>query len=178
MKIITKIFLFLFLLLNSYAYSACNFNVQLGATKANFETNNNGRSFPLQYPGLEVYPMLANDVCPNEKLDDVGVEFKFLNDELIAINLVALNDEKNHVSEKLTLMNYAKKVYGKFDTSTNPKAYSGFEIFEKPNKFIVYRRSANEDGSMDEQIYISTPILDEKLMKFYAKMETGSLENN
>ena len=107
-----------------------------------------------------------------------GIEFKFLNDALIAINLVALNDEKNHVSEKLTLMKYAKKVYGKFDTTQNPKSYTGFEIFEKPNEFIVYQRLLNEDGMIDEQLYISTPAFDKKLMEFYAKMETELLESS
>ena len=177
MKIIAKILL-LFLLINSSAYSACNFKVRFGENKASIEEKIEGRSFPLQYPGLEVFPILANDICPNEKLDDIGIEFKFLNDALIAINLVALNDEKSHVSEKLTLMNYTKKVYGKFDTSQNPRSYSGFEIFEKPNQFAVYKRFPNEDGIMDEQLYISTPAFDKKLMQFYAKMETEMEENN
>ena len=168
MKIIATILLF-FLLINSSAYSACNFKVRFGENKDSIEEKIEGRSFPLQYPGLEVFPILANDICPNEKLDDIGIEFKFLNDALIAINLVALNDEKNHVSEKLTLMKYAKKVYGKFDTTQNPKSYTGFEIFEKPNEFIVYQRLLNEDGMIDEQLYISTPAFDKKLMEFYAK---------
>ena len=75
-------------------------------------------------------------------------------------------------------MNYAKKVYGKFDTTQNPKSYSGFEIFEKPNQLVVYKRFPSEDGIIDEQLYISTPIFDEKLMQFYSKMETEIEENN
>ena len=177
MKIIAKILL-LFLLINSSAYSACNFKVRFGENKASIEEKIEGRPFPLQYPGLEVFPILANDICPNERLDDIAIEFKFLNDALIAINLVALNDEKNHVSEKLTLMKYAKKVYGKFDTTQNPKSYIGFEIFEKPNQLVVYKRFPSEDGIMDEQLYISTPTFDKKLMQFYAKMETEMEENN
>ena len=176
MKIIAKILL-LFLLINSSAYSACNFKIRFGENKASIEEKIEGRPFPLQYPGLEVFPILANDICPNERLDDIGIEFKFLNDALIAINLVALNDEKNHVSEKLTLMKYAKKVYGKFDTTQNPKSYIGFEIFEKPNQFVVYKRFPSQDG-MDEQLYISTPTFDKKLMQFYSKMETEMEENN
>ena len=61
---------------------------------------------------------------------------KFLNDELIAINLVALNDETNSVSEKLTLMNYIKKSFGQFDTTQNPKSFTGYEIVDKSNKFM------------------------------------------
>jgi hypothetical protein len=177
MKIICKI-IFLFIILNSSAYSACNFKSQFGESKASIEEKIGGRSFPLEYPGLEVFPILANDICPNEKLDDIVIEYKFLNDDLIAINLVAINDEKNHVSEKLTLMKYTKKVYGEFDTTQNPKSYSGFEVFEKSNEFIVYRKSSNEDGRIDEQLYISTPALDIKLMEFYSKMEMKQLESS
>ena len=71
-----------------------------------------GRPFPLEYVGLEVYPILANDVCPNEKLDDIAIEYRFLYDELVAINFVAINDDRNIPSEKLTLMKYVKKTYG------------------------------------------------------------------
>ena len=112
----------------------------------------------------------------NQKLEDIGIEYKFLNDELIAINMVALNKEDNSVSEKLTLMNYAKNNYGTFDTTQNPKAYSGFEIYEKSNQFIVYQRLPGDDGIMNEQIYITTKELDAKLMNFYTKMELEGIE--
>ena len=46
----------------------------------------------MEYPELDVYPVLANDVCPNQRLNDVGIEYRFLNDELVAINFVAIND--------------------------------------------------------------------------------------
>ena len=75
-------------------------------------------------------------------------------------------------------MKYAKKVYGKFDTTQNPKSYSGFEVFEKSNEFAVYQRLPNEGGEIDEQLYISTPALDTKLMEFYSKMETELLESS
>ena len=75
-------------------------------------------------------------------------------------------------------MKYAKKVYGKFDTTENPKSYIGFEVIEKTNEFIVYRRLLNDDGTLDEQLYISTPAFDKKLMEFYAKMEMELLESS
>ena len=46
-----------------------------------------------------------------------------------------------------------------------------YEIVDKSNKFIVYQRIPNDQGVIDEQIYISTPKLDEKLMKFMQDME-------
>ena len=167
----------LFSLYISTAQARCNFQAKLGEKKITFEERKfASRGFPMEHVGLEVYPILAEDICSNQKLKDIGIEYKFLNDELIAINMVALNDENNSVSEKLTLMNYAKNNYGTFDTTQNPKSYSGYEIFEKTNQFIVYQRLTGEDGIIDEQIYITTQELDTKLMEFYKKMELQQTE--
>ena len=176
-KIIPILSFLLFSLYISSAQAACNFQAKLGEKKTTFEERKfPSRGFPMEHFGLEVYPILAEDICSNQKLKDIGIEYKFLNDELIAINMVALNGENNSVSEKLTLMNYAKNNYGTFDTTQNPKAYSGFEIYEKSNQFIVYQRLPGDDGIMNEQIYITTKELDTKLMNFYTKMELEGIE--
>ena len=167
-----------FLILSiSSVQAACDFQAELGEKKSKFEKRKfQSRGFPMEHVGLEVFPMLAKDVCSNQKLEDIGIEYKFLNNELIAINMVALNGEDNSVSEKLTLMNYAKNNYGSFDTTQNPRAYSGFEIYEKSNQFVVYQRLPGDDGIMNEQIYITTKKLDAKLMNFYTKMELEGIE--
>jgi len=167
-----------FLILSiSSAQAVCDFQAELGERKSKFEKRKfQSRGFPMEHVGLEVFPMLAKDVCSNQKLEEIGIEYKFLNDELIAINMVALNGEDNSVSEKLTLMNYAKNNYGAFDTTQNPRAYSGFEIYEKSNQFIVYQRLPGDDGIMNEQIYITTKELDAKLMNFYTKMELEGIQ--
>ena len=109
MKLITKIILILTLSI-TYSYSACNFKVELGTKRAAFEAKEIvGAPLPGEYGNLDFYGILAEDICPEQNLKDIAIEYKFLNDELIAINLIALNDETNSVSEKLTLMNYMKK---------------------------------------------------------------------
>jgi len=176
-KIILIISFLILTLSTSSAQAACDFQAELGEKKSKFEKRKfQSRGFPMEHVGLEVFPMLAKDVCSNQKLEDIGIEYKFLNDELIAINMVALNGEDNSVSEKLTLMNYAKNNYGSFDTTQNPRAYSGFEIYEKSNQFVVYQRLPGDDGIMNEQIYITTKKLDAKLMNFYTKMELEGIE--
>ena len=176
-KIILIVSFFILTLSVTYVQAACNFQAELGEKKSKFEKRKfQSRGFPMEHVGLEVFPMLAKDVCSNQKLEDIGIEYKFLNDELFAINMVALNGEDNSVSEKLTLMNYAKNNYGNFDTTQNPKAYSGFEIYEKSNQFIVYQRLPGDDGIINEQIYITTKELDAKLMNFYTKMELEGIE--
>ena len=52
------------------------------------------------------------------------------------------------------------------------------EVIEKSNLFLVYQRLTGENGIKDEQLYISTPALDEKLGKFYSDQELNNMENN
>ena len=178
MKLLIKSFLIIVFFIST-AQSACNLIAEFGEKKEVFEKREiAARPFPMEYPELDIYPVLADDICPNERLKDVGIEYRFLNDELIAVNFVALNDDRNLVTEKLTLMNYVKKNYKKFDTGENPNAYEGVEVIEKINLFIVYQRLTGDDGIKDEQIYISTPELDEKLVKFYAEKELGESKNS
>ena len=176
MNIIIKSIL-IFLLSIVYSYSACDFKAKLGTKKAVFEKLEiTGPPLPSEYENFYIYGVLAEDVCPSEKLDDIAIEYKFLNDELIAINLIALNDYTNQVSEKLTLMNYVKKNYGDFDTSNNPKSYIGFEVIEKVNEFIIYQRLLNDDATIDEQVYISNPEQDNKFMEYVKNLEEQQLK--
>ena len=106
MKILLKAFLII-ITFQTFAIAACDVKAKFGDKKEVLEKKEFiGRPFPLEYVGLEVYPVLANDVCPNEKLDDIGIEYRFLYDELIAINFVAINDDRNIPTEKLTLLNF------------------------------------------------------------------------
>ena len=176
MNIIIKSIL-IFSLSIVYSYSACDFKAKLGTKKSVFEKLEiTGPPLPSEYENFYIYGVLAEDVCPSEKLDDIAIEYKFLNDELIAINLIALNDYTNQVSENLTLMNYVKSNYGDFDTSNNPKSYIGFEVIEKVNEFIIYQRLLNDDATIDEQIYISNPEQDNKFMEYVKNLEEQQLK--
>jgi hypothetical protein len=85
--------------------------------------------------------------------------------------MVVLNDGNNTENNKLTLMNYAKKVYGDFDTGINPKIYNNYAIFEKGQNIVIYKRLYNEEGLIDEEIYISNTEYDKKLGEFYYALE-------
>ena len=176
MKIIIKSIL-IFSISIVYSYSACDFKAKLGTKKAVFEKLEiTGPPLPSEYENFYIYGVLAEDVCPSENLEDIAIEYKFINDELIAINLIALNDYTNQVSEKLTLMNYVKRNYGDFDTSNNPKSYIGFEVIEKVNEFIIYQRLLNDDATIDEQVYISNPEQDNKFMEYVKNLEEQQLK--
>ena len=168
----------IFILISSAAHAKCNVIYDIGDNLSKMEKEY-GPPPPYRYPGMNIYPFFAKDICPGEGLDEgIMIEYRFVNNILVAINFVALNDENNNISKKLTLMNYTKNVYGNFDTTQNPKSFTGYEIVDKSNKFIVYQRIPNDQGVIDEQIYISTPKLDEKLMKFMQDMEMQVMKDS
>ena len=110
----------------------------------------------------------------------IAVEYIFLgepdNMHLATLRMIVLNDGKNTESDKLTLMNYAKKVYGDFDTGFNPKAYNNFEVWENGQSIVVYKRTTNEDELIEEELYISNLEYDQKLGEFYNQMEMDQLK--
>ena len=52
------------------------------------------------------------------------------------------------------------------------------EVIEKANQFVVYQRIPNNEGVIDEQIYISTSKLDNKLMKYMQNMEMQTIKDS
>ena len=170
------IFTFLiFFSCSGLAQAACDFLINIGdkGTKV-FE------KFAPPMPGFKgqfYLPIQSQEVCPNDKLNDmIAVEYVFLGEEedtaqLAAIRMVVLNDGNNTESDKLTLMNYAKKVYGDFDTGPNPKVFNNYYAWEKNNKLIIYKRMFDSEELINEEIYISNNEYDEKLGKFYYDVE-------
>ena len=74
----------------------------------------------------------------------------------------------------MKLMNYAKRVYGNFDTGGNTKYYNDFHIWERVGKFIIYNRKLNKDV-WQEEIFISNDKNSEKLAEYSSLMEMGGL---
>ena len=160
------------------AQAACNFIIKIGDKKTKI-VKKFAEPMPM-YAGQFMLPVQSEEVCPNDNLSiDIAIEYIFLGDpensRLAAIRMVVLNDGQNTESDKLTLMNYAKKVYGDFDTGENPKIYNNFEIWEKNQNMVIYKRMFDEESLIDEEIYISNKEYDKKLGEFYYKIEMGEL---
>ena len=174
MKSILKSLIILFIYILP-VNAACDFMVNIGE-KGGKLFNKYGPPFP-DFPGSFIMPLLATEMCPNDNLNDaIAIEYMFLGEKpedavLAGIKMVVLNDEKNTESNKLTLMKYAKKVYGDFDTGQNPQIYNDFNIWETNNKFILYMRTYEEGDRISEQLFISTKGYDKKLGEFYDKVE-------
>ena len=174
MKSILKSLIILFIYILP-VNAACDFMVDIGE-KGGKLFNKYGPPFP-DFPGSFIMPLLATEMCPNDNLNDaIAIEYMFLGEKpedavLAGIKMVVLNDEKNTESNKLTLMKYAKKVYGDFDTGQNPQIYNDFNIWETTNKFILYMRTYEEGDRISEQLFISTKGYDKKLGEFYDKIE-------
>ena len=159
----------------SAAEAACNFIIKIGDNKSKI-VKEIAEPMPM-FPGQSMLPVPSIEICPNDNLDeDIAIEYIFLEDTLAALRMVVLNDGKNTISDKLTLMNYAKKVYGNFDTGSNPKAYNNFQIWDKNKNIIIYKRMFNEEDLIEEEIYISNKEYDQKLGKFYNKLEMNEIK--
>ena len=174
MKSILKSLIILFIYILP-VNAACDFMVDIGE-KGGKLFNKYGPPFP-DFPGSFIMPLLATEMCPNDNLNEaIAIEYMFLGEKpedavLAGIKMIVLNDEKNTESNKLTLMKYAKKVYGDFDTGQNPQIYNDFNIWETTNKFILYMRTYEEGDRISEQLFISTKGYDKKLGEFYDKVE-------
>jgi hypothetical protein len=182
MKKILIIFISLIFSINT-AQAACDFIINIGDTSKKIEEKI-ASPIPM-FPGQFMLPVQSPEVCPSDNLNEnIAVEYIFLgaNPEvslrLAAIRMVVLNDGQNTESDKLTLMKYAKKVYGDFDTGQNPKVFNNFMIWEKNNSIIIYKRMFNEEDLIEEEIYISNKEYDQKLGEFYNQIELKELEQD
>ena len=183
MKIIKKLILSLitFSLYISSAQAACDFIINIG-DKSTKIVEKFAPPIPM-FNGQFMLPVQSPELCPNDNLNEmIAVEYIFLgkNHEtvlrLAAIRMIALNDGQNTESDKLTLMNYAKKVYGDFDTGQNPSAFNNFYAWEKGQNLIIYKRLYNEENLIDEEIFITNDEYDLKLGEFYNKLEEEAAE--
>ena len=170
-KIILISFIFLF---SIHANAACKFDLDFGEDISKIQ-DKYGQAMPLENFGEDELSMViavADEVCPNHRLKDVAIEYRFLNDKLAAVNLISLNTESDtKKSEKLTIMKYVKRNYGDFDTGQTPTSYLGYEVFEKTKQFIVYQRTLDDLGFIEEQMYLSSKKYDELLGIFYNQLE-------
>ena len=175
MKNLLKLFI-VFILSSTNSNAACNFIIEIG-DKGQKLFEKFAPPMPM-FEGQFMLPIESTEVCQTERSmnEMIAVDYVFLGEKeesanLAAIRMVVLNDDMNTESNKLTLMNYAKKVYGDFDTGQNPKIYNNFNVWEKGNKIIVYQRLLNVDEMIDEEIYITNKEYDVKLGEFYSKIE-------
>ena len=177
MRSIKLLFSILFFTVFAFsANSACKFDLQLGDDYSVIE-NKYGPALPAMFPEIKILPVQTTEICPNEKLENIATEYRFLNNKLAAINLVVLNDENNSTSNKLTLMKYVKSNFGEFDTGQSEEDFRGFHVFEEGKYFAVYQKTVGENNIINEEIYISNNKFDEMLAKFYNDKEDEQAED-
>lgn len=84
---------------------------------------------------------------------------------MLATQLLADNSLDNSATESMKLMEYAKRVYGNFETGSNPEYYNNFNIWEKVQRYVVYKRRLI-GNSWEEEIYISSDKYYEQLVEY------------
>jgi len=155
--------------------AACDFIINIG-DKSTKIVEKFSEPMPM-FKGQFMLPVQSPELCPNDNLSEmIAVEYVFLGEsietaQLAAIRMIALNDGQNTESDKLTLMNYAKKVYGDFDTGQNPSVFNNFYAWEKNQNLIIYKRMYNQENLIDEEIFITNNEYDLKLGEFYNELE-------
>ena len=160
--------------------AACDFIINIG-DKSTKIVEKFAEPMPM-FKGQFMLPVQSPELCPNDNLNDmIAVEYVFLGESLetarlAAIRMIALNDGQNTESDKLTLMNYAKKVYGDFDTGQNPSAFNNFYAWKKNRNLIIYKRMYNEENLIDEEIFITNDEYDLKLGEVYNEIEEEAAE--
>ena len=174
MKKIIKI-LVIYLISTGPLAAKCDFIIDIGDTgKKIFE------KFAIPLPGFKgmwYMPVQSPEVCPNDNLNEnIAVEYVFLGDKheqakLAAIRMIVLNDGSNTENNKLTLMNYAKKVYGDFDTGQNPEIFNSYNIWENGESIVIYKRMLDANDLIEEEIMITNLEYDKKLGLFFNEIE-------
>ena len=166
--------LFIIILLSIFSFGSanakCNFIMDLGKKYTKSHEKKYG---PLkETAGYYEFDILASDICLSDNFDyKFIVRHIFLEKKLMAIKFFANNFVDNSATESMKLMNYAKRIYGNFDTGGNPKNYNNYHIWEKDKKFIIYNRQLNKDV-WQEEIYISNNKNSEKLAEWNNLIES------
>ena len=85
---------------------------------------------------------------------------------------MCIRDSGNNTeNNKLTLMNYAKKVYGDFDTGQNPEIFNSYNIWENGQSIVIYKRMLDANDLIEEEIMITNLEYDKKLGLFFNEIE-------
>ena len=100
-----------------------------------------------------------------------AVEYFFIEQKLVSINLKLLNDDLNSASNSGNLMKYVKRNYGKFETGSNSSSWRGYQIWKKNGQTIVYRRYVANDGILEEDLFISTDKYIDTISNFFSEIE-------
>ncbi len=169
-----KIFLIVsahFLLTFSIVNAECKFMMNIGQIFKKSHENKYG-PLPENEHGFAEVEFIATEFCPDYGFDDnFLIKYTFLNKRLLATQLIADNSLDNSATESMKLMEYAKRVYGNFETGSNPEYYNNFNIWEKVQKYIVYNRRL-VGNSWEEEIYISSDKYYEQLVQYENQQES------
>ena len=161
MKLKNFIIIFsLIIFTSSNANSACKHILKFGKKF----TPKLAKEYGKRPKGISDIYFEANEICPGQNLNGIVIKYTFLDNVLANIHMFALNEPGNNkATEKLTLMKYAKKVYGDFDTGADPKIYNHYNIWQKKKRYIIYRRLKTQTNLWTEDLTISKPQFDQEI---------------
>ena len=168
----TLFFLLLALFCIESAFAKCDSGLKLGAAHSKAEEKfGSGTHYS---DNLSVISILAKDICPGEDLGDATLEITFLNGSAVSFVFIVNNGQENAESKKMKLFNYVERNYGKITSNNNPKDWTGFTTFkEGADGVVVYKKMYFQKTILEEELYISTIKLTDKLVSEIALAEEG-----
>ena len=144
-------------LINSFslALAKCNFMTEIGGKFTQEMREEYGEIYYEGESNLGIIFSSTEDECPNDRIEDSAIVYSFLDDELASIQIVANNlDTGNEVTNSLSIMNYAIKTYGPFDTGNDKNFYNDYHIWNKNNEIVSYKRDIGLE-IFEEEILIT-----------------------
>ena len=176
-KILIVLISYFFIVSNANAL--CKFKLNIGDDVSLFEKEFNLMPHRV-FIDQKIAILVAIPLCPGEGLEGYFVEYNFIEDELLTIKLIAQNDKKNTVSNKLGLYKYVERNYGSFNNSNeNPVSWNNFVSWNDDKNLTIYKKLFNNQiGRIDEELYITTIEADKKLLQFEMNKELKISEVN
>ena len=134
----------LFFSLSNFVSAECNFITDIGGKFTPQMQEEYGHIYYDGDSNLGILVASTEDECPEDRIKEASVVYSFLDNELASIHIVANNEEtENEVTNSFSIMDYAIRTYGPIDTGADRQFYNDYNIWEKNNQIVSYKRDIN-----------------------------------
>jgi len=154
----------IFLYTTNSANAKCNFEgLKLGDDISKVGERNN--VIEIEPSIVSVFMGLRN-ACPGENLGYSIINITFIEDKLASFTISVGLDINNSETKKRLLYKYVEQNYGKINSSKKPSDWTGFKVWRKGEKTIVYKKMYDLGSILEEELFITNKEYQIKLSEF------------
>ena len=135
------------------ANAECNFGLMLGDDVSKAEAKYGSADEISE--NLSSITATIEDICPGNNLGNSTVEMQFLINQLVSFSIIVTNGQYNAESKKMLLYKYVEQNYGKINSSKKPSDWTGFKVWRKGEKTIVYKKMYDLGSILEEELFIT-----------------------